>query len=137
MPRKIVYLALFLSPIAGALNILVDIFQQRFHFWHYTFKYLVFNLPLDFYISVSLMLGVIIPIIYWWIKIKCKNFLVLFLIILPIYFLGQDYLVISLSQETIISLDKASWWLSDLVSLTIIIYGTLIIFQHFLKRIKN
>jgi len=137
-PREFLYLALSISWVAGFLNLLVDIIQQYYGFWHYTVGSLIFGFPIDLYISVSLVVGVAFPLVYWWLKSLHKKFVTLFVFVLPFYFLLQDYVAISVTGNAVITLDSPYWWIADFFSLSVILYGTLIAFNlFFLARTKN
>ncbi|PIR43870.1 hypothetical protein COV24_00420 [candidate division WWE3 bacterium CG10_big_fil_rev_8_21_14_0_10_32_10] len=136
-PKKILYLSLRLGWIAGVLNLIVDAIQQHFKFWHYTVDNLYFGFPLDLYVSVSLVVGVVLPLIYWYLQSFNPKRLTLFILILPLYFLLQDYLVTKATGDRVLMLDSPYWWISDFLSLIVIVWGTLFIFNYFLSRINN
>jgi len=135
-PREVLYLALSISWVAGVLNLLVDIVQQHYGFWHYTVDNLIFGFPIDLYISVSLVVGVALPLVYWWLKSLHRKSVPLFVFALPFYFLLQDYVAISATGNAVITLDSPYWWIADFLSLSVILYGTLIAF-NFSLRSKN
>ena len=136
-PREVSRVAFTFSWIAGFLNLLVDIVEQHYGFWHYTATYLVFGFPIDLYISVSLVVGIALPLVYWWLKSFHEKTIAPFLIILPFYFLLQDYVVIHASGNSLVVFDNPYWWLADFLSLCVILYGTLFVFSVSLRHKNN
>ncbi|MBN1363218.1 MAG: hypothetical protein JW976_00285 [Syntrophaceae bacterium] len=136
-PREVFRVAFTFSWVAGFLNLLVDIVEQHYRFWHYTEKYLIFGFPIDLYISVSLVVGIALPLVYWWLKSFHEKMVIPFLIILPFFFLLQDYVLIKATGYSIVVFDSPYWWLADFPSLCVILYGTLFVFNVSLRRKKN
>lgn len=136
-PRNVLRTAATFCISAGILNYLVDIFEQRYGFWHYTEKYLICGIPIDLYFSVCLVVGIALPLFYWWIKTFHKKMLVPFLIILPFFFLLQDYILIRSTGYNIVVFDSPYWWVADFPSLCVILFGTLFIFNLALRRKNN
>lgn len=135
-PREVLRVAFTFSWIAGFLNLLVDIVEQHYGFWHYTAEYLIFGFPIDLYISVSLVVGIALPLVYWWLKSFHEKMVIPFLIILPFFFLLQDYVLIRATGYSIVVFDSPYWWLADFPSLCVILYGTLFVFNVSLRH-KN
>ncbi len=136
-PREVSRVAFTFCWSAGILNLLVDIVEQHYGFWHYTARYLVFGFPIDLYISVSLVVGIALPLVYWWLKSFHEKTVIPFLIILPFYFLLQDYVLIRVTGYSIVVFDSPYWWLSDFPSLCVILYGTLFVFSISLLHKNN
>ena len=136
-PKQMLFSALTFCWLAGLLNLIVDFFEQHFGFWHYTLDGLIFSFPLDLYIAVSFFIGGSLCLIYWWVYSFHKKWLALFLIVLPFYFLLQDYVVISATGRKVIIFDNPYWWAADFVALSIILYGTLLAFNfNVFKQIR-
>jgi hypothetical protein len=136
-PREVLRIAFRFCWTAGLLNWLVDIPEQHFGFWHYTPQYLIFGLPIDLYISVSLVVGIALPLVYWWVKSFHEKMIIPFLMILPFYFLLQDYVMIKGTGYAVLVFDSPYWWLADFPSLCVILYGTLFVFSVALRRKNN
>jgi hypothetical protein len=136
-PREVSRVAFAFCWVAGLLNLLVDIVEQHYGFWHYTANYLFFRFPIDLYISVSLVVGISLPLVYWWVKTFHRKMIIPFLIILPFYFLLQDYILIKATKHAIVVFDSPQWWLADFPSLCVILYGTLFVFSVALRHKNN
>ena len=119
----------------GVLNFLVDVIQQESGFWHYTANYLVYGYPLDLYITVSLVAGCSIPLFYLWMLKVNSKWRKPFVFLLPFYFLLQDYVVIKVTDNKVMILDSSYWWISDLVSLTIISWGIIFLFRAIMPTV--
>jgi hypothetical protein len=133
-PRDVLRTAVTFCWSAGVLNYLVDIFEQRYGFWHYTQEYLIGGYPLDLYFSVCLVVGIALPLLYWRLKSFHPKTVVPFLIVLPFFFLLQDYILIRATGYNIVVFDSPYWWASDFPSLCVILYGTLFVFNTALRR---
>lgn len=136
-PREVLRIAFMYCWSAGLFNWLVDIPEQHYGFWHYTSEYLAFGIPIDLYFSVSLVVGAALPILYWWVKSFHRKMLMPFLMILPFYFLMQDYILITSTKYAIVIFDSPYWWLADFPSLCVIVYGPIIVFSIALRRRSN
>ena len=136
-PREVARVAFTFCWSAGILNLLVDIVEQHYGFWHYTAGYLVFGFPIDLYISVSLVVGIALPLVYWRLKSFHEKMVTPFMIILPFYFLLQDYVLIRATGYSIVVFDSPYWWLADFPSLCVILYGTLFVFSVSLRHKNN
>lgn len=133
-PRIVLHTAVMFCWSAGLLNWLVDIPEQYYGFWHYTEKYPIYSgLPLDLYFSVSLVVGIALPLLYWRVKSFHRNLVIPFLIILPFFFLLQDYILIRATGYAIVVFDSPYWWASDFPSLSVILFGTLLVFNFALR----
>jgi hypothetical protein len=136
-PREVSRVAFAFCWVAGFLNLLVDIPEQQYGFWHYAAGYLIFGFPIDLYISVCLVVGIALPLVYWRLKSFHKKMVTPFLIILPFYFLLQDYALIRATGYSIVVFDSPYWWLADFPSLCVILYGTLFVFSVSLRHKNN
>jgi len=132
-PRGVLRTAVTFCWSAGVLNYLVDIFEQRYGFWHYTEEYLIWGYPLDLYFSVCLVVGIALPIFFWWLKSFYPKRVVPFLIVLPFFFLLQDYVLIRATGYAIVVFGSPCWWLADFPALCVILYGTLFVFHTALR----
>lgn len=125
--KEVLYRVLRFCWVAGVLNLLVDIVQKNTGFWHYTADYLIGGYPLDLYIAVSLIIGVAVPLFYHWLHQFHPQWKMVFVLLLPLYLLLQDYLAITATGTAVISIDSPYWWISDLICVTIIALGTLLV----------
>ncbi len=134
-PTNVFKLVLKICWIAGILNLFVDLFQQHSGFWHYSINGLALGLfPIDLYISVSLVVGGIVPLIYWKIRAINNKWIIPFILSTHFYLLFQDYLVTKVAENKVLVIDSPYWWLADFFSLAVILYGTLVVFDYFLAR---
>ena len=69
-PRMIWIRSLQICWIAGLMNLLADAAAQNLRLWHYDMPALLLGLPMDLYISVALIYGSAISLLYWWIATK-------------------------------------------------------------------
>lgn len=130
-PKKVLQFALELSWIPGVLNLLADIVQERLGFWHYTASNLPFGFPFDLYVTVSLILGCTLPLMYYWLKSSRSRLVTPLLIFLPIYLLLQDYTVQKITGGAVLVWDSPYWWISDFIALATITWTTLFVFNYF------
>lgn len=131
--KEVLYRILNFCWVAGVLNFLVDIFQQNNGFWYYTVDYLIAGYPIDLYIAVSLVIGGAVPLLYNWLKIYYRKWSVVFIFILPLYLLLQDYVVIKMTGTSVIYIESPYWWIVDLICVTVISWGTLLVSRINLK----
>lgn len=64
-PRYVTFSAVAVCWVAGLINGAADALANVFHIWHYTLSPFYYGLPIDFYITVSLVYGGAVALIYW------------------------------------------------------------------------
>ncbi len=133
-PKYLVTLVFRMCWIAGILNLIVDFFEQKYGFWHYTANGLVLGFPLDFYIAVSFFVGGSLCLVYWWVYSKHPKWVVPFMAVLPFYFVFEDYIAVTFTHGLVGKFDSPYWWIADFFCLIIIVWGTLFTFKYFASR---
>ena len=133
-PKRIWHLALKLCWVAGVLNLLTDATQQYFGFQRYTIDGLFLGFPLDLYITISFVVGVGLCLVFWRLEKSHQKWLIWAISILLAYALLEDYLVVKFTNSQVMWVNMPYWIISDFVSISIIILGTLFIFNHFLPH---
>ena len=133
-PKEVFLTALKFCWVAGVVNLIVDIFQEYFRFWHYTINYSIFGFPIDLYFSVSLIIGIAISVLYWWLIIFHKKYALAIIVLINIYLVLQDYLVFTLGGDLVIVRDNQYWWVIDYISIALIIWITIFVFNYFLLK---
>ncbi len=136
-PKNIANLALKLCWITAVLNIFADIIGIRFGFWHYTMSHLLYGLPLDLYITISLVYGGALLILYWWIRKFHSKWVLPFVLILPFYGLFRDYFGQKLTSNSFLVWDYSYWWIPDFLSWAIGLWTLLLIFNILLRKIES
>jgi len=111
----------------------VDVVQFKIKFWHYTVPGTLWGYPFDLYFAVSLIVGIIIPLVYWQVEHLSQKLVIPFILSLPFYFLFQDYVVIKVTSNKIVFVDSPYWWVGDFFALTIITWGTLFVFHKYVR----
>ena len=111
--KYIVSLALRLCWITGALNLLWDIIGTRCRIWHFTLNQLLFGLPLDLYVTVSLVYGGALLLVFWWLRTKHSTWVRPFIVILPIYGVLRDYFGQKATGTAFLIWDNPYWWVVD------------------------
>lgn len=129
-PRIIWIRALEVGWIAGLVNLLADVAARNLTLWHYNMPGLILGLPLDLYVSVSLIYGSAISLIYWWIVRNHARYRWWFLGALPVYGLCRDYLGTSLTGSTFLVWDHPLWWVADLAAWATGLWCTLYVFHR-------
>jgi hypothetical protein len=132
----VLLLALQLCWIPGVLNLLVDILEEHYGFWHYTANNLFFGFPFDLYVAVSLVIGITLPLVYYCLKVSHPRWVTPLVLLLPLYLLLQDYTVQKITGDAVVVWDSPYWWASDLLALTTITWSTLLIVNYFALRQK-
>ena len=85
-PRYVEYSGLEVCWVAGLISVVADTLANVFNIWHYTFSPLYYGLPIDFYVTVSLVYGGAVSLIYWRIgHSRYKALAPYFVIALPFY----------------------------------------------------
>jgi hypothetical protein len=111
--KNIVPLALRLCWITGVLNLLWDVIGTRCRVWHFTLNHLLFGLPLDLYVTVSLVYGGALLLVYWWLRTKHSTWVLTFVVILPIYGVLRDYFGQKVTGTAFLVWDNPYWWIVD------------------------
>jgi hypothetical protein len=94
-----------------------DAVANVLHLWHYTFSPLYYRLSIDFYVTVSLVYGGAVSLIYWWIShSKYKAFTLCFISALPFYGLLRDFFGQRVSGTTFLVWDHPLWWIADFIA---------------------
>ncbi|HEY3373513.1 MAG TPA: hypothetical protein VGK02_00415 [Candidatus Aquicultor sp.] len=113
VPRFIQQRALLAGLLAGVVNMAVDAAGFALKLWHYDIGHLVAGFPLDLYITAAIVYGAVVLIVYWWIRGHHQNWIVPFLLFLPLYGLGRDYLGTLVAGATFITWDNPYAWIAD------------------------
>jgi hypothetical protein len=129
-PRIIWTRSLQVGWIAGIINLLADAVANNLHLWHYVMPALLLGLPVDLYVSVALIYGSSISLIYWWIATKYPRYKWWFVIALPFYGLFRDYLGTALTGSTFLIWDSPLWWVADFTAWGAGLWCTLVVFQR-------
>jgi hypothetical protein len=129
-PRIIWIRSLQVGWIAGIVNLLADATAQNLHLWHYVMPALFLGLPMDLYVSVALVYGSSISLIYWWIATKYPRYKWWFVIALPFYGLGRDYFGTMLTGSTFLIWDSPLWWAADFTAWGAGLWCTLAVFHR-------
>lgn len=118
--------------IAGVINLLVDIPQQTLDFWQYRGDFLWLGLfPLDLYLAVSIGIGIGLVSLAWYIRHYFPKALPWFLLLTPVYFYLQDMAFIHISDDLFLEITSPGAYASDLIGVTIITLGTLVLTRRF------
>lgn len=133
-PKRVFNTALMFCWVAGVTNFVVDIFEKRLGFWHYTANHLLFGYPFDLYIAVSLVIGLAIPILYWWLQNFYKSWALFIILILNVYFVVEDSVVFRVAGNAAGIRDSIYWWVADFISIAAIIWISLFVFNYSLNR---
>jgi len=127
-PKRILERALGWCWGVGLMNFIVDVVQEHFGFWHYTIGNLFFSYPIDLYIAASLVVGGAIPLIYWRLQFSHPKWIAPITVLLPFYFLLEDYLVQRSTGSMVVIWDSPYWWSADFISLSFILWVAFFIF---------
>lgn len=134
-PRYVAYSALEVCWVAGLIGVVADALANVFHIWHYTFSPLYYGLPIDFYVTVSLVYGGAVSLIYWRINhSKYKALALCFIIALPFYGLTRDFFAMRLSGTTFLVWDHPLWWIADFVAWAAGLWTTILVFRLKIRR---
>jgi hypothetical protein len=128
-PKKILLLTLKLCWITYALCFLFDVIGTHYGFWHYTMDHLIFGLPLDIYLTISLVYGGALLLLYWWLRSYHTKWVTLFIIILPFYGLLRDYLGQKATGSTFLVWDNPYWWIPDFFAYAIALWSVIYVFK--------
>jgi len=116
-PRYVTSSALEICRIAGLISLVADTLAEVFHIWHYTLSPVYYGLPIDFYVTISLVYGGAVSLIYWRIShSKYKAFAPYFVVALPFYRLVRDFFVMRVSGTTFLVWDHPLWWIADFIA---------------------
>lgn len=95
---------------------------------------MVFNLPLDWYITVSLIIGIVFPLVYWKVRRFDSKLIIPSVLILNLYLVLQDYTVQKITGDAVLIWQSPYWWISDFLSIAIILWSMILTFNYFLTR---
>lgn len=132
-PKPVLLRTLKFCWVIGFLNLVADVIGTRLSFWHYTVGHLLFGLPVDIYITVSLAYGGIFLFLYWWLRSYHPRWAMPFAIILPFYGLLRDYLGQHFTGDLFLVWDSPTWWIPDLLSWAIGMWLTLFLFDRLIR----
>ena len=134
-PRYVILSALEVCAIAGLISVMADALATAFHFWHYSFNPLFYGLPIDFYITVSLVYGGAVSLIYWRLgHSSYKAFAPYFVIALPFYGLARDFFATQLSGTTFLIWDTSLWWIADFAAWAAGLWATIFVFRLLVRH---
>ena len=135
--KHIMLLALKLCWIPGALNLLWDIIGTRCRIWHFTLNHLVFGLPLDLYVTVSLVYGGALLLAFWWLRLKHPRWVLPFVAILPVYGVLRDYLGQKATGSSFLVWDNPYWWIVDFFAWATGLWTTIFAFNRLMQTQPN
>jgi hypothetical protein len=135
-PKSILFLTLKLCWVAGTLNLLWDIIGTHYRFWHFTISHLLFGLPLDLYVTVSLVYGGALLLLYWWLRTKHSGWVPIFVVILPFYGVLRDYLGQKATGATFLVWDNSYWWIPDFFGWATGLWSLIFIFEKLAKAYR-
>ncbi|MGB8310287.1 MAG: hypothetical protein WCE81_00265 [Halobacteriota archaeon] len=134
-PRYVTFSALEVCWVAGLISLVADAVANVLHFWHYTLNPLYYGLPIDFYVTVSLVYGGAVSLIYWRIShSKYKTFALYFVIALPFYGLVRDFFAMRVSGSTFLVWDHPLWWIADFIAWAAGLWTTILVFHLKIRR---
>jgi hypothetical protein len=122
--------------VAGIINLAADAVAGPAGFWHYTMPGLVLGLPLDFYITVSLIYGSAVLLAYWWLRGKNPRYALILAAVLPLYGLARDTLGTAIVGNLFLTWDSPYWWAADIAAWAAGLWTTLFVFEMSLRRSK-
>lgn len=120
---------LVFGSVTGILNFFVDIVQQNLGFWHYTLNN-PYGYPLSLYVAVSFFAATL-ALFYWRFVLYTKHSVFISLLLTTLYLVIQDYVFITLTGDTVVIFDSSHWWASDILSLSVIVWGTFFTYKFF------
>ena len=135
--KHIIPLALKLCWIPGALNLLWDIIGTRWRIWHFTLDHLVFGFPLDLYLTVSLVYGGTLLLVFWWLKTKHPTWVLPFVAILPVYGVLRDYFGQKATGSSFLVWDNRYWWIVDFFAWATGLWITIFAFNRLMQSEPN
>lgn len=128
-PERIVLLALKLCWITGAANLFWDVIGTRCRLWHFTMNHVLFGLPLDLYVTVSLVYGGALLLVYWWVQTNYPRCTSLFVAVLPFYGLLRDYVGQKMTGSVFLVWDTPYWWIPDFVAWATGLWSLIFVFN--------
>ncbi len=128
-PVKVWISILAFAWVVGLLNLVVDIVQQNIGMWHYTLGN-PYGYPFSLYGAISL-LGATLAVLYWRFLVNKKYNPGILLLLVIAYLVVQDYVFITLTGDTVVVFDHPSWWISDFLSISVIVWGTFFMYKTF------
>ena len=128
-PKRILFLTLKLCWVAGMLNLLWDIIGTHYRFWHFTMDHLLFGVPLDLYVTVSLVYGGALLLVYWWLRTEHSAWVPIFVAILPFNGVLRDYLGQKATGTTFLVWDNSRWWIPDFFAWATGLWSLIFIFD--------
>lgn len=135
--KHIVPLALKLCWITGAFNLFWDIIGTRCRIWHFTLNHLVFGLPLDLYVTISLVYGGALLLVFWWLRTKHPTWVLPFVAILPVYGVLRDYFGQKATGSAFLIWDNPYWWIVDFFAWASGLWITIFAFNRFMQTQSN
>lgn len=129
-PRHILVLTLKVCWLIGVMNVIADVVGTRFGFWHFTMDHLVFDLPPDLYVTISLAYGGAFLLTYWWLRERHRPWAVPFALILPFYGLFRDFFGQRMTGDSMLVWDSPHWWIADFASWAIGLWATMFVFHR-------
>lgn len=128
-PREILGRAFFIGLLFGAINLLVDVISIFGGFWHYNLPGLFWGFPLDLYFSGALVYGAGVLLLYRWLRQHYPDWVMPFLIFLPLWGLSRDALGSWATGSIFITWDHPLWWAVDLLGWAAMFYIPLYLFS--------
>jgi hypothetical protein len=134
-PRYVTFSALQVCGIAGFISLAADALANALHVWHYPFSTLFYGLPLDLYVTVSIVYGGAVSLVYWRIShSRYDAFARYFVIALPFYGVLRDFFVTKVSGTTFLVWDTSLWWIADFASWAAGLWSTIFVFWRLIGR---
>lgn len=105
-PKVVLYRIITICWLPFVFFVGVDLLGIKLHWFYYTMKPLLFNLPIDLYLSGLLLYGIGVPIIFWWLKTINRKVMVLFVLALPFVGFIYDYMMYLLVKDKFVVIEK-------------------------------